>query len=115
MEKTQMNIKKYLHNISLKDQDLSVTNKLHVEKNKNIDLKSNDNESNVATHKITCKVIETQTNCLSNSTYQVLPVENVKCSNLIIIVLNYYSIGCTNEEYIKFDKDNLNKYFCYDE
>lgn len=81
-----MNIKNYLHNISSKDQDLTVENKLHVEKNKNIDLKCDANESNFATRKITCQEIETQTNSLNNSTYQVLLVENAKCSNLIIIV-----------------------------
>lgn len=82
----QMNIEKYLHNVSSKDQDLTIVNKLHVEKNKDIDLKCDANESNVATQKIMCQVIETQTNSQNNSAYQVLPVENAKCSNLIIIV-----------------------------
>lgn len=81
-----MNIKKYLHNVSSKDQDPTVANKLHAEKNKDIGLKCGVTESNVATQKTICHVIETQTNSLNNGTYQVLPVGNAKCSNLIIIV-----------------------------
>lgn len=69
-EKTQINIKKYLHSVSSKDQDLKVINKLHVEENKDIGIKCDANESDVAIRKNTCQVIEIQTNRLNIGKYK---------------------------------------------
>ncbi|XP_022174599.1 probable ATP-dependent DNA helicase HFM1 isoform X2 [Myzus persicae] len=85
-DKIQLNIKKYLHNIPSRDQDPKVMNKLRVEED--TDVKRYANESSVATHRIAGDMFETQTYCRNNRQ------------------LN---------EYFKFDRDDLNNYFCYDE
>ncbi|XP_026813097.1 probable ATP-dependent DNA helicase HFM1 [Rhopalosiphum maidis] len=87
-DKTQLNIKKYLHNITSKDQDPKVMNKLCVEEDTNTDVKRCANESSVATRRIAGEMFKTQT--------------------------NFQNPGQSNE-YFKFNKDDLNNYFCYDE
>ncbi|KAE9526604.1 hypothetical protein AGLY_013252 [Aphis glycines] len=86
--KTQLNIKKYLHNITSKDQDPKVMNKLRVEEDINTDVKRWANESSVATRRITGEMFKTKT---------------------------YFQNSGQSNEYFKFDKDDSNNYFCYDE
>lgn len=64
-EKIQINIKKYLHNVSLKDQDPKVINKQRVDEYEDA-IKYSANESSVATQNITVGMIETQTNWQNN-------------------------------------------------
>lgn len=64
-EKSQINIKKYLHNISPKCQDLKVINKSIVEEN--YDTKQCDvTDSIFSTQKITNNMIETQATYQNN-------------------------------------------------
>ncbi|CAH1708540.1 unnamed protein product [Aphis gossypii] len=86
--KTQLNIKKYLHNITSKDQDPKVMNKPRVEEDINTDVKRWANESSVATRRITGEMFKTKT---------------------------YFQNSGQSNEYFKFDKDDSNNYFCYDE
>lgn len=60
-EKIQINIKKFLHNVSLKDQDLKVINKQRMEEYEDT-IKYSTDESNITTRNITSGIIETQTN-----------------------------------------------------
>lgn len=60
-EKIQINIKTFLHNVSLKDQDLKVINKQRMEEYEDT-IKYSTDESNIATRNITSGIIETQTN-----------------------------------------------------
>ncbi|KAF0761666.1 putative ATP-dependent DNA helicase HFM1 [Aphis craccivora] len=86
--KTQLNIKKYLHNITSKDQDPKVMNKLCVEEDLSTDVKRWTNESSVATRRIMGEMFKTKT---------------------------YFQNSGQSNEYFKFDKDDSNNYFCYDE
>jgi len=118
-DKTQLNIKKYLHNITLKDQDPKVMNKLRVEEDTNTDVKRCANESSVATRRIAGEMFNTQTNFQNHGrTFKLLLVNVIlKSLNSIIRLLLYavfIAIGQSNE-YFKLNKDDLNNYFCYDE
>lgn len=68
-EKMQINIKKYLHNVSLKkqDQDPKVINELCVEQDKDNIKICCTNERRVATHKITGEMMITNNNNNNNN------------------------------------------------
>lgn len=68
-EKTQVNIKKYLRNISSKDKNI-----LRVEEDKNT-IKCGANESNVATQQIIDRMIVTNSQNNNGKTYKLLSVE----------------------------------------
>lgn len=119
-KKTQLNIKKYLHKIPSKDQDPKIMNKLRVDEDKHSAVKRCANKSSVATCKLTGEMFETQINSRNHGRtfyYYQLIFKIFKPLHFIIKLLFFaviITIGQLNE-YFKFEKEDLNKYFCYDE
>jgi len=70
-EKTQINIKKYMHNIFSKDQDSKITRLLCEEKGEDT-TKCGANESNVATQGISGEIIETPNSQNNGKMYKVI-------------------------------------------
>lgn len=92
--KTQLNIKKYLHNITSKDQDPKVMNKPRVEEDINTDVKRWANESSVATRRITGEMFKTKTYFQnSGKMLKLLSVNILKSLNPIIRLLLYAVIN----------------------
>lgn len=92
--KTQLNIKKYLHNITSKDQDPKVMNKLCVEEDLSTDVKRWTNESSVATRRIMGEMFKTKTYFQnSGKMLKLLSVNILKSLNSIIRLLLYAVIN----------------------